>query len=92
MSWDSRFAEPIQLPDGIKLASLRESIAHLVKLSPPQSDACRPCSRRPSTASGPVGFVRIATLQALNRHAFRVFNPDQKEPHWELPKLNRDTA
>ena len=34
MSRDSRFAEPIVLPDGVKLASLRESIAHLVKTIP----------------------------------------------------------
>jgi hypothetical protein len=28
MSWDSRFFEPIELPDGVKLASLREAIVH----------------------------------------------------------------
>jgi len=31
---------------------------------------------------GPVEFARIADLQALNRHAVRVINPDRKEPHW----------
>jgi hypothetical protein len=34
VSWDSRFAESIVLPDGAKLASLRESIAHVVKTIP----------------------------------------------------------
>jgi hypothetical protein len=38
----------------------------------------------------PVEFARIATLQALNRHAVRVFNPDRKETHWERRKLKRD--
>jgi hypothetical protein len=28
-----------------------------------------------------VEFARIGTLQALNRHAVRVFNPDRKETH-----------
>jgi hypothetical protein len=39
---------------------------------------------------GPVEFARIATLQALNRHATRVFNPKHKEPHWGRRKLKRD--
>jgi hypothetical protein len=34
VSWDSRFAEPIELPGGAKLASLREAIAHLVNTIP----------------------------------------------------------
>jgi hypothetical protein len=34
VSWSLRFAEPIVLADGAKLASLRESIAHLVKTIP----------------------------------------------------------
>jgi hypothetical protein len=34
MSWDSRFPEPIELPDGVRLASLREAIVHLVNTVP----------------------------------------------------------
>jgi hypothetical protein len=34
VSWDSRFAEPIELPGGVKLASLREAVTHLVKTVP----------------------------------------------------------
>jgi hypothetical protein len=34
VSWDSRFAEPIVLRGGVKLASLREAIAHLVNTVP----------------------------------------------------------
>ena len=34
MSWSLRFAEPIVLADGAKLASLRQAIAHLVKTVP----------------------------------------------------------
>jgi hypothetical protein len=31
VSWDQRFSDPIVLPDRVKLASLREAIAHLIK-------------------------------------------------------------
>jgi hypothetical protein len=34
VSWDERFAEPIVLDDGTKLATLREAIAHLAKIIP----------------------------------------------------------
>jgi hypothetical protein len=34
VSWASRFADPIVLPNGQKLASLREAIAHLVNTVP----------------------------------------------------------
>jgi hypothetical protein len=82
VSWDSRFAEPIELPDGIKLASLRESIAHLVKTIPaaerrlPAVLTAAEMLTAAAEHGGPIEFARITTLQALNRHAFRVFNPD----------------
>jgi hypothetical protein len=81
VSWDSRFAEPIQLPDDIKLASLRESIAHLVKTIPaaerrlPAVITAAEMLTAAAEHGGPIEFARIATLQALNRHAFRVFVP-----------------
>jgi hypothetical protein len=34
VSWDSCFTEPIELQGGVKLASLREAIVHLVKAIP----------------------------------------------------------
>ncbi|HMI97053.1 MAG TPA: hypothetical protein VK479_11120 [Micropepsaceae bacterium] len=39
---------------------------------------------------GPMEFARIATLQALNRHVVRMFNPDRKETKWGRRKLARD--
>ena len=98
MSWDSRFAEPIVLPDGIRLASLRESIAHLVNTIPAAErrlPAVLTAAEMLTAAAehrGPVEFARIATLQALNRHAVRAFNSDRKETHWGRRKLKRDTA
>jgi hypothetical protein len=88
VSWDSRFAEPIVLEDGTKLATLRQAIAHLVNTIPPAErslPAVLTAAEMLTNAAehhGPVEFARIATLQALNRHAFGVFNSDRKETHW----------
>jgi hypothetical protein len=98
VSRDSRFAEPIVLPDGVKLASLRESIAHLVKTIPaaerrmPVVLTAAELLTNAAEHGGPIEFARIATLQALNRHAERVFNPEPKSPPWARRKLKRDTA
>jgi hypothetical protein len=96
VSWSLRFAEPIVLPDGAKLATLRESIAHLVKTVPadergsPTVLTAAEMLTNAAEYGHPAEFARIATLQALNRHAVRGFNPDRKETHWERRKLKRD--
>ena len=88
MSWDLRFAEPIVLRDGAKLASLREAIAHLVKTIP-SSDRGTPVVltaaellTNAAEHGGPIEFARIATLRAINRNVERTFNPDRKDQHW----------
>jgi hypothetical protein len=70
VSWSLRFAEPIVLADGVKLATLRQAVSHLVKTVPPAEHG------------EPIEFAGIATLKAINRHAQRVFNPDRKETKW----------
>ena len=96
MSWSLRFAEPIVLADGVKLATLRDAIAHLGKAIP-KSDHEMPAVltaaellTNAAERGGPVEFARIGTLQALNRHAQRVYNPDRKETKWGRRKLARD--
>ena len=75
MSWDQRFAEPIVLEDGSKLATLRDAIAHLAKLIPkaernmPEILTASDLLTNAAEHGGPVEFARIATLQAaINRH------------------------
>jgi hypothetical protein len=96
VSWSLRFAEPIVLPDGRKLATLRDAMRHLAELIP---EAERDMLEVPTASDlltqaaehdGPVEFARIATLQAINRHVERVFNPSRKEHHWGRRKLARD--
>jgi hypothetical protein len=42
MSWGLRFDEPIVLPDGKKLSTLREAIAYLSKVVPASDHDFRP--------------------------------------------------
>jgi hypothetical protein len=98
VSWSLRFAEPIELEDGAKVTTLREAIAHLGKAIP-KSDHDMPAVltaaemlTNAAEHRGPVEFARIVTLQALNRHAVRAFNPPLTDPHWGRRKLTRDMA
>jgi hypothetical protein len=83
LSWDSRFAQPIELPGGVKLTSLREAILHLVNTVPSSErglPAVLTAAEMITSAAergGPIEFARIATLRAVNRHAMREFNPDR---------------
>jgi hypothetical protein len=96
VSWDSRFAQPIELPGGVKLASLREAILHLVNTIPsferslPVVLTAAEMITSAAERGGPIEFARIATLRAVNRHAMREFNPDRKEAHWGHRKLKRE--
>jgi hypothetical protein len=97
VSWDSRFAEPIELSSGARLASLRDAIVHLVN-TVPSSERGTPviltAAELITSAAErgcPIEFARIATLRALNRHSERVLNPDiVKDPYWGRRKLKRD--
>jgi hypothetical protein len=98
VSWDSRFPEPIDLPGGVRLTSLREAIVHLVN-TVPSSERGTPVILTAAELivsaaerGGPIEFARIATLRALNRHEERVPNPDIfREPHEQYPPNRRAT-
>jgi hypothetical protein len=82
VSWDSRFAEPIELSGGVRLASLRDAIVHLV-YTVPSSERGTPVIltaaeliTSAAERGGPIEFARIATLRALDRHAELVHNPE----------------
>jgi hypothetical protein len=76
VSWSLRFAEPIVLDDGVKRHCA--TLSRILTLAAEQG--------------GPVEFARIATLQALNRHARPHLNSEHKSTHWGSSKLKRDTA
>ena len=96
MSWSLRFAEPIVLPDGRKLATLRDAVRHLAKMIPEaERDMAEVLTAsdlltQAAEHDGPVEFARIATLQAINRHVERVIDPTGKDKHWGRRKPARD--
>jgi hypothetical protein len=98
VSWSLRFAEPIVLEDGTRLASLRQAITHLVKTIPaaerssPAVLAAAELLTNAAEHDGPVELARIATLQALNRRVECTFNPAGKAPPSGRRKVKRDTA
>jgi hypothetical protein len=96
MSWGLRFDEPIVLPDGKKLSTLREAIAYLGKAVPASDhnmkevQAAAHCLTEAAEYGGPVLLARMGVLQAIHRHRERVFNPDRKDTHWGRAKLKRE--
>ena len=94
MPWSTPFDDPIPLPQGRSLVTLKDAAGYITKLPKGESDlpewqaaieVLMLCSR-----SGPTMMARIGVMKALNRHVERVFNPERKATHWGKRKLKRD--
>ncbi len=95
MSWDQRFSEPIAVPRGKALATLRDAGNYISKLPKAEHEAeewqtAAQCLMQAADSSGPIEFARMGMLQALNRHVERVFDTSRKEHHWGRRRLARD--
>ena len=97
MSWDRRFDDPIKLPDGTKILTLRQALNHLVKTVPKAEQnmpqvltAAEMLTKAAEDEIAWMFFARAATLQAIHRHEVKAFNPDRKDHHWGRRKLKRD--
>jgi hypothetical protein len=95
--WNRRFDDPIALPDGAELKTLREAVAYLASTVPKgeQNDpkvlaAAEILTYAAEREIAWMFLARIATLQAIHRNDARVFNPDRKDTHWGKRKLKRD--
>ena len=93
--WKRPFDEPIPLPGGRKLVTLRDAGNFITKLPKTEHDAAEWQAAMEAlilvaTHGGPTIFARIGVMQALNRHVERVFDPTRKEHHWGRRKLARD--
>jgi hypothetical protein len=89
------FEDPITLPDGRTLSTLRDAASYLMALpgKTRQSDEWQAAIEALLTAAedrGPLMHARIGMLRALNRNVERVFNPDRKDTQWAKRKLARD--
>ena len=95
MAWDQTFFDPIVLPDGKKLITLRDAAEYITELpkaehDSPEWQAAMEALLLVAEDSGPPMFARIGVMRALNRHVERVFDPSRKDKHWGRRKLARD--
>ena len=93
--WQRVFDDPIPLPRGRQLITLRDAALYITKLPEAEHDAepwqaAMEALLLVAENGGPTMFARIGLMRALNRHVKRVFNPDRNDPHWRRRKLARD--
>ena len=93
--WQREFDEPIAVPNGRSLRTLRDAGDYITKLpkaehSAPEWQAAMEALILVADLGGPTMFARIGIMRALNRHRERVFNPDRKDHHWGKRKLKGD--
>src|SRR4029077_13679406 len=93
--WDRPFAEPIELPKGKKLVTLRDAALYITKLPKAEHDAeewqaAMQALLLIAEHDEPTMFARIGVMRASNRHVERVFDPSRKDEHWGRRKLARD--
>jgi cob(I)alamin adenosyltransferase len=94
MSWDRRFADPIELP-GKNLITLRDAALYITKLPKAEQDAEEWQAAMEALLlvvehGGPTMFARIGIMRALNRNVERTFNSSREDTHWGKRKLKRD--
>lgn len=92
MPWSTSFDDPIILPDGRQLLTLKDAADYITELPKQESaqahwqiaiEALMICSR-----GGHIVLARIAFMKSLNRNVVVPFNPNAKKLHWG--KLKRD--
>jgi hypothetical protein len=94
VSWSRPFDDPIPLPGGGYLVTLKDAARHFQEL-PAAEQLAREWEIAAEilmdTAEGRdfLMHARIATLRALNRQLERVFT-DRNGAHWGKRKLKRD--
>ena len=96
--WQRRFDDPIALPEGVTLRTLRDAIKYLGKSVPKAehghesvTTAATILTQASEGSAAYMMLARIATLKALHRNdPPRPINPDAKEHHWGKRKLKRD--
>jgi hypothetical protein len=73
VSWDQSFFDPIELPSGRKLLTLRDAALHITKLpeaehGAPEWQAAMQALLLVAEHDGPTMFARIGVMRALHRH------------------------
>jgi hypothetical protein len=93
--WSRKFDEPIPLPKGKPLLTLRDAASYITKLPKVEHQADEWHAAMQALLlvveqNGPTMFARVGVMRALNRHVERVFNSERKDHHWGKRELARD--
>jgi len=93
--WSRSFEDPIVLPDGRELITLKIAADYIMKLPRAEQNLAEWQTAVATLIlvaerGGPTMLARIGVMRALNRDVERVFNPDRKPHHWGKRKLARD--
>jgi hypothetical protein len=93
--WSCPFEDPITLPDGRTLSTLREAADYIIKLQQGEQhleewQAATEALIMAAEDCGPLMHARIGMLRALNRHVERVFDSSREAEHWSRRKRARD--
>lgn len=83
MAWDQRFVDPIALPDGRTLRTLRDAATYITDLPNAEHDAAEWQTAMEvlllvAEGDGPEMLARIGMMLALNRRTKRTFAPRKK--------------
>jgi hypothetical protein len=94
MRWARQFDDPIPLPKGKPLVTLRDAAHYITKLPEAEHDADQWQAAMEALllvvqGNGPTMFARIGMMRALSRPVERVYG-STKEMHWGRRKLQRD--
>jgi hypothetical protein len=94
--WQRRFDEPIPLPKGRQLVTLKDAARYIQKLPKAEQQieewqtAVEALILVAESNGGPTMLARIGVMRALNRHVERKFDSSRKDHHWGKRKLARD--
>jgi hypothetical protein len=81
--WNRPFDDPIPLPRGRQLVTLKDAANYITKLPKAEHDvhewqAAMEALLLVADHGGPTMFALIGMMRALNRHVERVFDPTRK--------------
>jgi hypothetical protein len=93
--WSRAFDDPIPLPRGRQLVTLKDAANHIQKLPKAEQDleewqAAVEALLLVVELNGPTMMARIGVMRGLNRHVERMFDTDRKDKHWGKRKIKRD--
>jgi hypothetical protein len=93
--WSRKFEDPIELPDGRKMLTLKDAAAYIMKLPKAEQhleewQAATEALLMAAEDRGPLMHARVGMLRALNRHVARDFDSTRRDTRWGKRKLARD--